>query len=795
MSPTMAGSLQHQPEGARIRRALRVQGIVQGVGFRPFVFNLAERLGLGGYVLNDAEGVTLEVEGSPGSVEAFLAELRDRPPPLARIDRTEAEDRPPCGEGVFRIVESRAGAERTTLVSPDVGTCDECLAEVRDPGERRYRYPFTNCTNCGPRFTITRDVPYDRPNTTMAAFPMCRDCEAEYRDPRDRRFHAQPIACPVCGPALRLTDSQGGERAGDPLAEAARLLADGRILAMKGIGGYHLACDAASETATAELRARKHREDKPFALMVRTVEAVRAYADVRPEEAGLLTSHRRPIVLLRRLPPDAGHRARVAAAVAPGTRYLGFMLPYTPLHHLLLDELDALAPAGPPPVLVMTSANRSDEPIAYRDDEAYERLGDIADAFLVHNRQIHIRCDDSVVRVLEAAPYPMRRARGFAPEPLTLARPVPAPVLAVGAELKHTFCVAKQDRAFLSHHIGDLENWETMRSFLEGVEHFTRIFDAHPEVVAHDLHPEYLSTKWALEQVRGETEPLPGVDLTGTRVVGVQHHHAHIASCLADNGAEGPVIGLALDGTGWGDDGTIWGCEALVADLAGYRRAGHLRTVTLAGGAASIREPWRMAAVYLDAAFGDAAPGLPLAVVEANAARWGAVVDLARRGVNSFPASSAGRLFDAVAALVTGRRRANYEGQAAVELEQAADPSETAAYECPMGSEDGMLVLDGVELVRAAAVDLLAGASPARVAAAFHNGFARGLVEWCRRLRGDTGLTRVALSGGTFQNLLLLERVMAGLRAGGFEVLLHRRVPPNDGGIALGQAASAAARR
>jgi hydrogenase maturation protein HypF len=624
---------------------------------------------------------------------------------------------------------------------------------------------------------------------------MCAACTAEYVDPRDRRFHAQPVACSACGPALRLTTREERDLPGDPLEACAGLLAAGRIVAIKGIGGYHLACDAASDEATATLRGRKHREDKPFALLAPDLEAVRRFAEVREEEAALLTSHRRPIVLLRRLA-----EAPVAGAVAPGNHFLGFMLPYTPLHHLLLGEF-ARATRRHAPALVMTSANRSDEPIAYRDDEAYERLRDIADAFLVHDREIHVRCDDSVVRVLPSgAPprgwqeYPLRRARGYAPEPLLLARRVPVPVLAVGAELKHTFCLAKQDRAFLSHHIGDLENWETMRSFLEGVEHFSRIFDVHPEVVAYDLHPEYLSTKWALEQVQGEAEPLPGVDLAGARPVAVQHHHAHIASCLADNGADGPVIGLALDGTGWGDDGTIWGCEAMVADLAGYRRVGHLRTVPLAGGAAAIREPWRMAAVYLEAAFGDAARELPIPVVEATGARWEPVLEMARRGVNSLPTSSAGRLFDAVAALVAGRDRVNYEGQAAVELEQAADPTEGAEYVCPIVEAGGLFVLDGVELVRAAADDLRRAAPPEQVAAAFHNGFARALVEWCRVIRSASGLDRVALSGGTFQNLLLLQRVVTGLRSQGFQVLLHRRVPPNDGGIALGQTAVAAAR-
>lgn len=760
---------------------MRVRGIVQGVGFRPHVYALATSLGLTGFVLNDADGVLLEVEGSRDAVAQFARRLADEPPPLARIDAFETEPIPPVGGTGFRIEVSETGAERRTFVSPDVATCADCLREIGDPGDRRYRYPYTNCTNCGPRFTITRTVPYDRPNTTMDAFDMCEACAAEYHDPADRRFHAQAVACPVCGPRLRLVDPEGHLLPGDPIAEAARLLAAGAVLAVKGLGGYHLACDAADERGVAALRARKHREEKPFALMVPDLQWAHRLTDPGAADVDLLLSRRAPIVLMPRR-----RDAPVAASVAPGNRFLGLMLPYTPLHHLLLGEV------GRP--LVMTSGNVSDEPIAHRDEEALERLGAIADAFLVHDREIHVRCDDSVVRTWRAQPYPLRRSRGYAPEPLRLEDPVPVPVIAVGAELKHTFCLAKEHAAFLSHHIGDLENWETMRSFLEGVEHVVRIFDVTPEVVAYDPHPEYLSTKWALDQAAGEERPLPGVELAGLPAVAVQHHHAHVASCLADAGHPGPVIGLALDGTGWGPDGTIWGCELLVADLVGFRRAGHLRSVALPGGAAAIREPWRMAAAYLDAAFGDEGGVLPLEVVGRNRDRWAPVLELADKRINAPLASSAGRLFDAVAAICGLRDEVTYEGQAAIELEQAADPSEPSALPCPLSQVGEVLVLDGVALAGASARALVDGWPVARVAAAFHNGFADALVEACVRIRDASGPDTVALSGGTWQNLLLAERATAGLEREGFGVLRHRRVPANDGGIALGQVAVAAAR-
>jgi len=758
---------------ALTRTRVRVEGIVQGVGFRPFVHALAGRLGLAGLVGNDAGGVFVEVEGSAETVERFLEALAAEAPPLAVIERVTATPLAPTGTAGFAIAPSRADGERQALVSPDTATCADCLAELDDPADRRHRYPFINCTNCGPRFTIVRDVPYDRPATTMASFAMCPDCAREYHDPADRRFHAQPVCCPACGPSLALVDREGRPAGGEPLAGGAARLLAGAVVAVKGLGGYHLAADAASEPAVAALRARKHREDKPFAVMVADLAGARALCAVDPAEEAMLASPRRPIVLLARRPSEG--RAAVAASVAPQNRSLGVMLPYTPLHHLLL------AAVGRP--IVLTSGNVSDEPITYLDAEALERLGGIADWFLVHDRPIHVRADDSVVRGFRGRELPLRRSRGFAPQPLGLPWPFPRHVLACGAELKHTFCLAKDGRAFVSHHIGDLENYETFRSFTEGVEHFRRLFAVEPEVVAHDLHPEYLSTKYAVE--------LDGVELEG-----VQHHHAHVAACLADNGEPGPVIGVAFDGLGFGADGTIWGGELLVADLEGFRRAGHLEVVPMPGGAAAIREPWRMAAAWLDAALGGQVPER-LAVVGRNLDRWERVVALARSGTASPATSSAGRLFDAVAATLGVRDAVNYEGQAAVELEQLADPAEPGAYPARVagaGGDGAPLRLAGTDLVRSVVEELEAGVAAPLVAARFHNGLAGLTVAACRSLRDATGLETAALSGGVFQNLLLLERTVAGLERAGFRVLVHSRVPPNDGGISLGQAVVAGAR-
>jgi hydrogenase maturation protein HypF len=750
-----------------VRVAVRVEGVVQGVGFRPFVYALAARLGLGGFVGNDVDGVFAEVEGSGTAVTAFLRDLERDAPPLARIERVTTSRLPPGGPATFEIVTSEPGGRRRVLVPPDAATCADCLRELADPADRRFGYPFINCTNCGPRFTIVRDVPYDRPLTTMAGFAMCEPCAAEYHDPADRRFHAQPVCCPACGPVLTLLDPGGSSIAGDPLSGAAGLLRDGRVLAVKGLGGYHLAADATSEDAARTLRARKHREDKPFAVLVATLDEARRLCVADDAAAELLAGPARPVVLLRKRPGNT-----VAAAVAPGNRQLGVMLPYTPLHHLLIR-----AAARP---LVLTSGNVSDEPIAYRDEDALARLGGIADAFLTHDRPIHIRTDDSVARVHNGRPALIRRSRGYAPSPIAIHRAFPRPVLACGAELKNTFCLAKERHAFVSHHIGDLENAETLRSFTEGIDHFKRLFDVEPRVVAHDLHPEYLSTKYAL-------------DLDGATLIGVQHHHAHIASCLADNGAGGPVIGVAFDGTGYGTDGTIWGGEFLIADLADFERAGHLAPVPMPGGAAAVREPWRMAAVYLNAAFDGAPPPDGLDVIRRNNDRWPMVVKMAGKGVNSPVTSSAGRLFDAVAALLGVRDAINYEGQAAVELEQHATPDEAGWYEAGVSSHRTFRV-NGVDLVRAAADDLLAGVRREVVAARFHNGVAAAIEAGCVLARERSGLGTVALSGGVFQNLLLLRETERRLAARGFAVLTHSRVPCNDGGVSLGQAVVAAAR-
>jgi hydrogenase maturation protein HypF len=598
---------------------------------------------------------------------------------------------------------------------------------------------------------------------------MCERCSAEYHDPADRRFHAQPTCCPACGPRLALLDAAGTVLQGDPLEVTATLLRNGAVVAVKGLGGYHLAADAGCEKAVAALRARKHREDKPFAVLAADLAAARRLCEVDAASAALLTSQARPIVLLPRLPS-----ADVAPAAAPGNRQLGVMLPYTPLHHLLVRVV-----ARP---LVLTSGNVSDEPIAYRDRDALERMGGIADAFLVHDRAIHIAADDSVARACRGRPVLIRRSRGYVPEPVVVRGGFPRPVLGCGAELKNTFCLAKGNRAFVSQHIGDLENAETLRSFIEGIAHFRRLFDIDPRVVAHDMHPEYLSTKYALE--------LDGVDLQP-----VQHHHAHIASCLADNDSGGPVIGVAFDGTGYGADGTIWGGEFLVADRAGFRRGGHLAPVPMPGGQAAIRQPWRMAAAYLDAA------GISehLDVQRRNAERWAAVVGMARRGVNSPLTSSAGRLFDAVAAILGVRDAINYEGQAAIDLEQLADPAERVGYPADIEPADPFRVRGGDSLgvVSGEIVprnDPPPGTPRDVVAARFHNGVAALVAAGCALLRERHGLDTVALSGGVFQNALLLHQVARRLEERGFRVLTHSRVPCNDGGISLGQAVVAAAR-
>ena len=735
-----------------MRVRARVEGTVQGVGFRPYVYRLASELGCSGHVLNDARGVVVEVEADTKSVERFLARLPAEAPPLARIERVAAEPVPVTGETGFAIRASPPGGEPSAAVTADTATCAECLEELFDPADRRHRYPFVNCTNCGPRFTIVRGVPYDRPLTTMSDFTMCPACAAEYEDPLDRRFHAQPNACPECGPRARLvgSDAEDAEDPEDAVAAAASALGDGAILAVKGVGGYHLACRADDEAAVAALRARKHREDKPFALMAPTVVAARALVALGPVEEDLLVSGARPIVLARRRPDAA-----VAAAVAPGAPELGVMLPYSPLHHLLLADVGA--------PLVLTSGNVSDEPIAYTDDDALERLAPIADGFLVHDRPIQTRTDDSVVRVVDERPLMLRRSRGYVPDSIGLPVAAARHVLACGAELKSTFCVAKGARAWVGHHIGDLQNYETLRSFVAGVAHFEALFAVEPEVVAHDLHPEYLSTKVALER--------SDVDL-----VGVQHHHAHLAACLAEHGETGPALGAIYDGTGYGTDGTVWGGELLRGDLRGFERVGSLFAVPMPGGEAAIRQPWRMACAWTQAA-GVEAPA-------ALAARpgWDEVSALARTGLASPLTSSVGRLFDAVAALCGLRSEITYEGQAAIELEAACDEAERGAY--PFDPS-----LDARPTVAAIVDDIARGTDAGLIAARFHNALAAATA----RALLDHGADTVVLSGGVFANRRLLSRSRALLGEAGVRVLVPERLPPGDGGISYGQAAVAAA--
>ena len=705
------------------RRRIRVTGVVQGVGFRPFVYALALRHSLAGFVLNDAEGVLIEAEGAGGALDAFHEALTDEAPSLARVEAVVALPLPVVAENGFRIAKSVPGAG-SALVPADVATCDECLHELFDPVDRRYRYPFVNCTQCGPRFTIVERAPYDRPNTTMVGFPLCGDCRREYEDPLDRRFHAEPIACHVCGPQLSR-----------PLDEVARMLREGAIVAVKGLGGYHLACAAASEDAVARLRARKHREEKPFALMTLTPELL---GEVGPAEAALLKTRERPIVLLRRLPD-----APVAASVAPDTSWLGVMLPYTPLHHLLLHDIGR--------ALVMTSGNVSDEPIAFEDADAIERLGPIADAILAHDRPIHRRCEDSVVRV----EFPIRRSRGFTPSALPLPVPAPRPLVATGAELKSTFCVARGGEALLSAHLGDLDSELALRAFHADLDLYLDMLGVRPEAIAHDLHPDYLATRWALEQ--------------DVELLGVQHHHAHAAACLAEHGETGPALALVFDGTGFGPDGTLWGGELLRCDLTTFERVAHLEAVPLPGGEAAVREPWRVAAVHLELA-GRPVPWESWTMVRQTL------------GVNAPLSSGMGRLFDAAAALLGVRERVSYEGQAAIELEQLAGSAAAEPYLWSFGS--------GPTLVAALHDDLADGRSAAELAAVFHETIAAAAAEACAEA-GEPGT--VVLSGGTFQNLRLLVSTRRRLAELGFRVLTHRLVPPNDGGISYGQAAVAAA--
>ncbi len=753
--------------GARIH----VDGVVQGVGFRPFVHGLAKRLQLTGWVRNTSAGVDIVVDGTEVALASLLDALKHEAPSLARIDKITAETTEVHDFITFEIVHSEEIAGAFQPISPDVSLCTDCLRELNDPQDRRYRYPFINCTNCGPRFTIITGIPYDRPNTTMASFEMCADCAAEYHDPNDRRFHAQPIACPLCGPEIWC------EVRGEIVAKreaaltfARQSLVDGKIVAVKGLGGFHLACDATNPEAVETLRSRKLRIEKPFAVMMPDLATVEAHCLVNEDECALLTSRERPIVILERRP-----QSQIAPSVAPHQTTLGVILPYTPLHVLLLETGKDF-----PPALVMTSGNMSEEPIATQNDEARRRLSSLADVFLLHNRGIQTRCDDSVLRISDEDIYPLRRARGFAPYHVKLGWESPS-ILATGGELKNTFCLTRERYAFLSHHIGDLENFETLHAFEEGVRHFEELFRVQPSVLAYDLHPDYMATRYALE--RADHEGLP--------VVGVQHHHAHIAACMAEHGLPGdrPVIGVAFDGTGYGEDGAIWGGEFLLADYSDYRRAYHLTYVPMPGGEAAVREPWRLALAWLQQTGLEWEDDLAPVRASTHEARQ-TITRMLNIELNSPLTSSMGRLFDAVSALIGVRQRINYEAQAAIELEANVAADEESAYAFAL--RDGEV--DPSPVIQAIVTDLRAGVPKERIAACFHLAVADMVNDVCRLLCKEEGFSDVVLSGGVWQNQVLLKHTLRLLRQSGVSVYFHRRVPTNDGGIALGQAAIAAHR-
>lgn len=781
-----------EPERYRIF----ITGIVQGVGFRPFVFSLARSLFLSGYVRNTGNGVQIELECSREQLDIFISRLKKEAPSLAVIRSILTEQIRYVGDKYFRIEKSIGDNEANTLISPDVSICKDCSEELLDMGDYRYHYPFINCTNCGPRFTIIKDVPYDRPNTTMKDFIMCEICKRQYGDPHDRRYHAQPIACELCGPKLSLINCKGEKIiVPDMVKSASGILADGKILAIKGLGGYHLACDASNGEAVIELRKRKHRDEKPFAVMARDLETVYKYCDVNYEEKALLESVKKPIVLLRKR-----QDCTLPDSLAPGNPYLGIMLPYTPLQVLLFDN--GQKPECPD-LLVMTSGNISNEPICYKDSEAFDKLSRIADYIFTNDREIHIRTDDSVTRVMDGKEYIIRRSRGYVPLPVFCDDILKVPgnrklpmVLACGGELKNTFCLNKGREFYLSHHIGDLENLETLQSFEEGIEHFKKLFGIMPELLAHDLHPEYLSTKYAM-------------DSSIVNKFGVQHHKAHIASCMAENDLDDPVIGVAFDGTGYGEDGRIWGGEFFVGTYCDLNRAGHLPYVRMPGGSIAIKEPWRMAAGYLNSA----GIGLgPLLNIIGSDSMDTSIYDItAGRGKNSTAemittfdriistgfnsplTSSMGRLFDAVSALAGVRHTVSFEGQAAMELEFIADTNIEGFYPYTILKEQEMYIPDVSSMIGEIIKDRGMGVTAGAISSKFHETMAIIVLDVCMRLKKDTGLIKVVLSGGVFQNTLLLSKCIKKLEKSGFDVYIHSKVPANDGGISLGQSVIAMA--
>ncbi len=756
-----------------IRKEFRVNGIVQGVGFRPFIYNLASELGLSGSILNSSSGVAIETEGPAELITEFEEKLLSKAPPLSRILECSSKEIPVRNDSGFVILKSVSGKRADALISPDVALCDNCLREMRDPGNRRYQYPFINCTDCGPRFTIVHSIPYDRTNTSMKDFPLCPDCLAEYENPVDRRFHAQPNACPACGPAINLVKSTQGPGKDDEeelsslssreiVTRVQEILLGGSIVAVRGIGGFHLAVDATNNEAIQRLRERKGREEKPFAVMAKDMESIKDICSISEVEQAAVGSWQRPIVLLKQ-----SGRKILAPAVAPENAYYGLMLPYSPLHHLLLD--------GPLRYLVMTSGNYTDEPIAISNQEAQTRLSGIADYFLFHNREILQRCDDSIVRVAGNNKLSLvRRSRGFVPYPVFIGSKSSKRILACGPELKNTIAFLREDQVFISQHIGDLDNPEAFRFFKHCIHHLGKILEIEPDFLAYDLHPEYLSTKWALEQ------DLPGL--------GVQHHHAHLASVLADNNIEGPAIGIILDGTGYGEDGTIWGGEVLVGDASGYERFSWLKPFRLPGGTMAIKQPWRIALSLLDQEFGNEFRNLPLPFMPVRDERqMENLIKMARSGLNSPLTSSCGRLFDGISALLGIKPLIAYEAQAAIALEMHAADEEKNIYNEAPDSIDSPGAMELSVLLRMILKDLELKTDKRIIAARFHNTLAEMFTRSARLAQKYSGINRVALSGGVFQNVLFSRKITASLEREGFEVITHTRVPANDGGISLGQ--------
>lgn len=750
-----------------VAKRVEVNGVVQGVGFRPFVYQLAKHYHLKGKVANTSSGVVIHIEGTQNKFESFFSDLSKKCPPLAHITQIFSFDEQLHHYTAFKIVASKKGAMMDTLISPDMSVCDDCLSELFDPNDRRFQYPFINCTNCGPRYTIIDNIPYDRPKTSMKHFKMCAACQTEYDAPDNRRFHAQPNACEDCGPKVYLYDRNRKKlAASDPIEKTAILLKQGFIVAIKGLGGFHLAVDAENSDAVETLRKRKHREEKPLAIMSFDMTHIRKYARVAPEEEILLRSPQRPIVLLQKIEPSP-----ISDEVAPRNRYFGAMLPYTPLHYLLLDH-DFTA-------LVMTSGNRSEEPIAIDNDDAFDRLSDIADYFLIHNRDIYLRSDDSIVKKTDGNTRFIRRSRGYVPVPVFLKKEVPS-ILACGAELKNTVCLTKKNQAFLSQHIGDLENLPAYEFFMQTIEHMKQVLAISPDIVAHDFHPDYLSTRYA--------EALKGLEK-----VPVQHHHAHIVSCMTENMIDDPVIGLSFDGTGYGADGNIWGGEILIADHLQFRRAAHLTYVPMPGGETAIKEPWRMAVSYLYETFGEGFENLDLPLfknIDSNPVKT--MIKMIQNRINSPYTSSLGRLFDGVASIIGIRNHVLFEGQAAMDMEMTASGETTGTYEYDWIAEDVHRILFQ-PVIRGVVRDMEKGIQPTEISSKFHSTVIRMFTELCDVISKETGLNQVVLSGGVFQNSILLAGLNQALIKKNFQVFAHKYVPPNDGGISLGQAIVAAA--